>query len=242
MVTPLHISYIISTPSLIVCDNSAGSESALHLLHKTSTRTSNQITSQVATGDHAEIPSFNPSIETRLDSISNQDSESPPLNNGFTEHPCCEEELEYESMAQNSTGQGRAAIPLVLNKKQKKRHPSWDESFKDLVDFKKINGHTKVPTQFRPLGIWVSNQRRQYRFITEGKDSLLTMDKYKQLERIGFAFRCRPHPPWDQRFQELVDFKKINGHMNVRQRSGPLGGWLNMQRLQYRLSKGNPHI
>eukprot|EP00978_Attheya_sp_CCMP212_P025625 scaffold82791_cov49-Attheya_sp.AAC.2 len=147
-------------------------------------------------------------------------------------------------MAQNSTVHGRAAIPLVLNKKEKKRCASWDESFKELVDFKKFNGHTNVPAQFGQLGKWVSNQRRQYRFITEGKDSLLTIDKHKQLERIGFAFKFRPkysYPPWDQRFQELVDFKKINGHMNVRQRSGPLGNWINKQKMQYRLlKKGKP--
>eukprot|EP00978_Attheya_sp_CCMP212_P010375 scaffold25122_cov51-Attheya_sp.AAC.1 len=244
------------TDGSTACDNnSAGSERVMcqpsydpHLLHKhkTRTRTSNQITSQVATADHAEIPSFNSRIETNLDGISNQDSESPPLlNDGFTELPCCEEESEseYEDMAQNSARHGQAAIPLVLNKKQKKR--CWDKSFKDMVDFKKINGHTNVPTQFKPLGSWVSNQRRNYRLLKEGKDSLLTIDKQKKLERIGFAFKSRStyshKVPWDERFQELVDFKKINGHMNVPQQCGPLGGWVIRQRSQYRfLDKGKP--
>eukprot|EP00978_Attheya_sp_CCMP212_P014282 scaffold36321_cov63-Attheya_sp.AAC.10 len=177
-------------------DNSAANESALcqpsydpHSLHKTSTRTSNQITSQVATADHGEISSTNSSIETSLDSLSNQDSESPPLNNGFTELPC-EEELKYENMALNSTGHGRAAIPLVLNKKRKKK--CWDERFKELVDFKKINGHAKIPTRDGQLGRWVSYQRMQYRLLKEGKDSLLTIDKRKKLESIGFEFKCRP--------------------------------------------------
>jgi hypothetical protein len=31
------------------------------------------------------------------------------------------------------------------------------------------------------------------------------------------------YPSWVDRFQELVDFKAINGHANVSQKSGPLG-------------------
>eukprot|EP00978_Attheya_sp_CCMP212_P034903 scaffold149115_cov41-Attheya_sp.AAC.2 len=137
-------------------------------------------------------------------------------------------------MAQNSTAHGRAAIPLVLNKKNKKRYTSWDESFKELVDFKKINGHANVPTRVRPLGRWVSNQRRQYQLLQEGKGSQLTIDKFEILESIGFEFKYHPTTPWDQRFQELVDFKKINGHANVPQSCRPLGPWVHNQRTRYR--------
>jgi hypothetical protein len=39
------------------------------------------------------------------------------------------------------------------------------------------------------------------------------------LESIGFRFKCGPtKKPWDERLQELVDFKKITGHTNVPQR------------------------
>eukprot|EP00978_Attheya_sp_CCMP212_P033701 scaffold137334_cov51-Attheya_sp.AAC.3 len=207
------------TDGSAACDNSAGSESALcqpsydpYPLHKTSTRTSNQITSQVATADHDEIFSFNSSIETSLDILSNQDSESPPLNNGFTELPC-EEELKYEDMAQNS-------VPLVLNKKQ-----YWDKRFKELVDFKKINGHANVPSNSGQLGGWVSNQRKQYRLLQNGKDSRLTIDKREKLESIGFEFKCRhTTSTWSQRFQELVDLKKsMDIQMCILQAPRPLG-------------------
>eukprot|EP00550_Attheya_septentrionalis_P012107 CAMPEP_0198303528 /NCGR_PEP_ID=MMETSP1449-20131203/56933_1 /TAXON_ID=420275 /ORGANISM="Attheya septentrionalis, Strain CCMP2084" /LENGTH=183 /DNA_ID=CAMNT_0044006023 /DNA_START=750 /DNA_END=1298 /DNA_ORIENTATION=- len=145
------------TDARAACDKSPGSESALcqpsyypHLFHKTNTSTLNQITSKVATADHGEISSFNSSIKTSLDSLSNQES---PLNNGFTELPR-EEELKYEDMAQNSTGHGRAAIPLVLNESKTKKFPSWDERLKELVDFKKINGHANVPQRSGRLGRW----------------------------------------------------------------------------------------
>eukprot|EP00978_Attheya_sp_CCMP212_P009770 scaffold23264_cov24-Attheya_sp.AAC.1 len=140
-------------------------------------------------------------------------------------------------MAQNSTGHGRAAIPLVLNKKQNKKKSSWDERFKELVDFKKINGHANVPTNTGPFGTWISNQRMHYRLLQEGKDSSLTIDRYEKLESIGFVFTYRAtfFISWNQRFQELVDFKKINGHTNVHTGSGPLGSWVGYQRRQCRL-------
>eukprot|EP00978_Attheya_sp_CCMP212_P018679 scaffold51595_cov58-Attheya_sp.AAC.1 len=144
-------------------------------------------------------------------------------------------------MAQNSTGHGRAAIPLVLNKIQKKRFPSWDERFKELVDFKKINGHSNVSYRTAPLGRWVSDQRRHYRSMKKGKHSPFTIDKREKLERIGFEFNCRaPLLSWNQSFQELVDYKKINGHTNVPTCSGQLGGWVSYQRRGSRsLKEGN---
>eukprot|EP00978_Attheya_sp_CCMP212_P023315 scaffold71170_cov54-Attheya_sp.AAC.1 len=252
------------TDGSAACDNSAGSESPLcqpsydpHSLHKTSTRTSNQITSQAATADHGEISSFNSSKETSLGSLSNHESESPTLNN---EELPCEEELKYKDMAQNSTEHGGAAIPLafaeirkkqyqhwhemfkeLLNKKKEEKETRWDERFKELVDFKEINGHANFPTKIRPLGGWVRHQRRQYSLLKEGKESQLTIDKCEKLESIGFEFKRQPRSPWDERFQELVNFKKINGHANVPQRSGTLGGWVGSQRKCYSLWQKGKH-
>eukprot|EP00978_Attheya_sp_CCMP212_P006536 scaffold15121_cov86-Attheya_sp.AAC.1 len=170
------------------------------------------------------------------------------------------QELEYEEVAENSTAHGSAAIPFVFYNTKKRKYPSWDENFKELVDFKAINGHTNIHRGSGPLGPWVRNQRAQYSLLKEGKQSLLTNERREKLESIGFTFRCRPSPTitlWDQQFQELVDFKKINGHMNfpkgsgplgywkinghtnVVMKSGPLGGWVGTQRRQYRrLKKG----
>eukprot|EP00978_Attheya_sp_CCMP212_P048423 scaffold518210_cov193-Attheya_sp.AAC.1 len=64
-------------------------------------------------------------------------------------------------------------------------YSAWD---RPLVDFKKINGHTNVPTRFGHLGPWISNQRTYYRLLIEGKDSPLTMEKREKLESIGFEF------------------------------------------------------
>jgi hypothetical protein len=87
--------------------------------------------------------------------------------------------------------------------------------------------------------MWVNTQRTKYRLLKKGKDSSLTNDRCQKLEGIGFQFKLYPH--WDVRFQELVDLKKINGHSNVPQGSGPLRNWVKKQRIQYRLLKEGKH-
>eukprot|EP00978_Attheya_sp_CCMP212_P013586 scaffold34115_cov46-Attheya_sp.AAC.1 len=220
-------------------DHGGAIESALcepsydpHLSHSTSTSstTSKQCTSRVVTSDNAEICAFKSTLESDLDSISNQDGESPAMNDVFSELQC-EEESENEEVDQSSTAHGPAAISFVL--KNKNKISSWDERFKELVDFKAINGHIHFVLSSRPLGTWVRHQRTQYRLFKEGKHSILTSERHEKLESIGFVFKA--HPRWDERFQELVAFKKINGHANVPYISGPLGRWVSSQRTHYRV-------
>jgi hypothetical protein len=91
--------------------------------------------------------------------------------------------------------------------------------FADYLPNCPINSHTNVPTRSGQLGTWVNTQRRAFRLLIEGKCSTLTIDRCKQLENNGFDFKCRLH--WDQRFQVLVEFKKIIGYTNVPRRSRP---------------------
>eukprot|EP00978_Attheya_sp_CCMP212_P008186 scaffold19136_cov53-Attheya_sp.AAC.2 len=135
--------------------------------------------------------SFNSSsIVTGLYSLSNQDSDI--INNRFSEF---QREKYFENnlqeVAPSYSAHGSAAIPFVLNKNRKRKHPSWDEKFKELVDFKKINGHMNVPKRSGPLGRWVHTQRAHYRLSKEGKYSALTIDRHEKLESIGFSFHVR---------------------------------------------------
>jgi len=78
----------------------------------------------------------------------------------------------------------------------------------------------------------------RYGLLKEGKDSPLTIDECEKLESIGFEFKCQSiDSPWDQHFQELVHYKKINGHTNVHTGSGPLGRWIAKQRVHYQYLK-----
>eukprot|EP00978_Attheya_sp_CCMP212_P027228 scaffold91055_cov49-Attheya_sp.AAC.3 len=214
-----------------LCEPSYDDDPQLSHSASTSSTTSKQFTSRVGSSDNTGICSSKGRVESDMESLSNQDSENLPMNNVFSELQRGEE-LEYEEVAQNSTAHKQAAIPLVLNANQKRKYSSWDERFQDLLDFKKVNGHTNVSQRSIPLGPWVSTQRTQFRLLKEGKDAIMTTVRREKLEGIGFVFVYHPKgPSWDVRFQELVDFKKINGHTNIPQCSGPLGRWVGDQRI-----------
>jgi hypothetical protein len=56
---------------------------------------------------------------------------------------------------------------------------------------------------------------------------------------LAKKFRKEQSQLWDQRYEELMDFKQEHGHCNVPRtwlRNPQLGTWLNTQRKQYRLS------
>ena len=66
---------------------------------------------------------------------------------------------------------------------------SWDERYKQLLEYKEQYGNTKVPKNWatnRQLGIWVMNQRTQYQRWLMGKDSTLGKERRERLEAIGF--------------------------------------------------------
>jgi hypothetical protein len=160
-----------------------------YLSYQISVSASKQITTQVRTAHHTEICPSNSTIETDLDSQSNQDSK---VDRGFSEHPYNEDFENNTHVAPSSAAHGPAARPFCLNKKQKRTYRSWDQRFQELVEFKKSNGHTNVPFKSGQLGNWVSHQRTQYYLSREGKHSRLTSEKREKLESIGLLFRCPP--------------------------------------------------
>eukprot|EP00978_Attheya_sp_CCMP212_P002339 scaffold4843_cov48-Attheya_sp.AAC.2 len=67
---------------------------------------------------------------------------------------------------------------------------SWDTRFQELKEFIKVNGHANVPSRSGSLGIWVSNQRTQFRIFDEGKTSLLTDEQLSKLNGINLFSSC----------------------------------------------------
>ena len=92
-----------------------------------------------------------------------------------------------------------------------------------------------MTTRSGKLGTWVGNQRQAFCRLKEGRR--------KKLESVGFEFKCLRliGPTWDQRFQELVDFQKINGHTNVPTNSEPLRRWAENQRRAFHQGEEGKH-
>jgi Helicase associated domain len=104
----------------------------------------------------------------------------------------------------------------------------WQGHFQDLSQFKTEHGHCNVPQKgYGKLSWWVKIQRELYVNTTTDTSHLpprsrprqtMPLHRIRQLESIGFEWRVRPHAlKWDDRYQELLDYKKQYGDCNVPQ-------------------------
>lgn len=114
---------------------------------------------------------------------------------------------------------------------------TWDMRFHALKEFKRAHGHlyvSKSGSKYNVLARWMQNQRRAYACFIAGKPSrnVITYERVRKLEEIGFHWSL-----WDEKFEDLLRFKKKYGHFNVPQRSKlypNLQQWISRQRLVYK--------
>lgn len=70
----------------------------------------------------------------------------------------------------------------------------WEERLKELKQYKSIFGNTNVPSKYEAnpqLAIWIKRQRRQYKFLMEGKPSTMTPYRVEKLREINFTWSGR---------------------------------------------------
>ncbi|KAL7541451.1 hypothetical protein ACHAXR_013267 [Thalassiosira sp. AJA248-18] len=129
-----------------------------------------------------------------------------------------------------------------------RRRKSWEESYDDLKRYRDTNGHCNVPQSEKPLGPWVNSQRIEHaRYLVceerlqggrgnNNKETLpstsMTAERKKLLGDLGFVWDIPGHT-WNTRYDELCEFRKINGHCVV-PRSSRLGAWVEKQRNEYK--------
>ncbi len=88
----------------------------------------------------------------------------------------------------------------------------WPLRYEQLVEFKKQNGHCDVPYSYaknRQLGIWVGNQRYKR------KQNRLSPEHERLLNELGFTWEDVEGGVWNERYQELTEFKAKHGHCDV---------------------------
>jgi len=118
---------------------------------------------------------------------------------------------------------------------------SWDERFQDLVDYHEKFGHLNIPRVDKvnaPTRSWIRNQ------ITAFRKGTLDPAREEKLRGYGVPFeKQKKTPGWNERYEELIDFKDENGHVDVPQLYGGstgLGRWVNRQRQFFQLDKLSP--
>ena len=99
----------------------------------------------------------------------------------------------------------------------KKQYVAWEYRWQQLVDFKGKFNHTnvtKLNSQNKQLITWVESQRAQYNPTNKkGESSPLTKERIEALNNLGF--RWKKYVAWEDRWQQLVDFKDKFHHTNV---------------------------
>ena len=106
-----------------------------------------------------------------------------------------------------------------------RKQSQWDARYRQLEDFKAEHGHCNVPKSQELLGRWVEYQREAYR------KSKLSEERARKLDDLGFEWSTRGPPrTWDERLEELTQYKAEHGHCHVPTRQGSLGTWANNQR------------
>lgn len=110
----------------------------------------------------------------------------------------------------------------------------WSRNYESLKEFREKHGHTMVPRTYHEvqnLCHWVTDQRRQFKNLAQGKPSTMTKDRQKLLDSIGFVWQVRNRTTWDTRFQELLEFKEARGTTIVPQHfaeNRALGKWVSV--------------
>lgn len=129
----------------------------------------------------------------------------------------------------------------------------WNDMLFELLKYRSEHGNVMVPFKSGgELGKWVASQRAQYLALQKSLNremngegdtkkwnssssdgpERLTEERMKVLSSIGFVWdvvQADNDARWKKRFQELIEWKSINGHCNVPQ-STDLGKWVKMQR------------
>ena len=99
----------------------------------------------------------------------------------------------------------------------------WQAKYQKSKDYIRDNGDAKVPQSHPELGLWIGVQR------SSKKNNKLPADRLKLLNEINFIWDPADHA-WKEKYIELKQYVKENGHAKVPASFPKLGKWVFRQR------------
>jgi len=140
----------------------------------------------------------------------------------------------------------------------------WETFFSLLINYKDIHGNCLVPKIYKAnqtLSAWVFKQRAAMKLRNEGKENRLTDGRVIKLNAVGFVWDAKSDKEWkeldqlkkqkqadilwDQHYNSLITYKRVNGHTRVPKRykqNQSLSAWVFRQRSHHRsLLKKKPN-
>ena len=119
------------------------------------------------------------------------------------------------------------------------RSSMWDRRYQQLREFQKNHGHCHVPARKYPqLGVFVQNQRQEFRRYLAGNYTALTKERIDLLQLIKFEWARSQELTWEERRGDLEEYWQKVGNSDVPQdyaKNVQLGQWAMNQRTLYRL-------
>ena len=129
------------------------------------------------------------------------------------------------------------------DEKQSTLDMTWNEHLSELIKFKQLWGHCKVPKKYARnpnLGRWAIYHRSQYRLLKSGKKSSISDERIAQLEKLEYQWNYDSQlaldMAWNEHISELMELRQQWGHCKVPKkyaRNPNLGCWVIHQRSKY---------
>ena len=140
-------------------------------------------------------------------------------------------------------------IGFIFSSKEK--ITSWDERLSMLREKHRADGHIRFHKSDQAMRSWINRIRKEYQAFQEGERTQLTQEKINQLNELGMVWVTgfpsgtthAPRKTWNERFEDLKDFIRNNGHSFVPQAMPGLGEWVHTQRAEYKkMQKGEKSV
>lgn len=132
----------------------------------------------------------------------------------------------------------------------------WNKFYKEFCEYRKKTGSCLIPKVFeenQPLSSWAFTQRHHMKRRKDGKHNLLTEDRIKKLNDLGFIWHAKQNKEWQDadrirkqamvesmwqnHYKSLLAFKQKHGHTRVPKvykENQAMSTWVFRQRAHYR--------
>lgn len=130
---------------------------------------------------------------------------------------------------------------------------TYEERLAEIKEYYEKHGHANIPASYKEnpgLGMWVANLRSSYKRFQKDKINYkglqFTEERLKQLSDVGFDFDMKCGKTFEERVEELKEFKAKYGDLHVAQKykeNPSLGSWCaNMRTAYRRKQQGKPPL
>lgn len=126
------------------------------------------------------------------------------------------------------------------------REKRFEQNLGELRIFKEMNGHIDPRLMNGKMALWVRRMEREYRLYLqtsneEEESTVMTTKRRLALESVGFSEDMfdehprsrsiiKPRARWEERYEELKEYKRVHGNCVVPKNYGALGSWVRSQR------------